>query len=671
MDNPINVERAQNLQQATVSAHCAQDAVIQATAQHGAFRAHALNAFQKFKAAAKRIIVTRECDSWVHLYACSQQSITDFSRVEVSHGSGDSTSSRLQQQQLLGETSSSSIGNVADASEARSGNRSSGRDPWAQQHPTQANWKQDWGHFEQFSSLRVGQLSAGASESSAEAGAEGWRSVLFKKKARKQRREDPEVLRDNAACMIQDTAKHKRPAAAKPQPFSVGTGREGHALRRAWKGAARSIAAAAAFAQQSDEHLSAEAEADESLAGSHQDSELQLSAQPDPGSVVNDAGKEGRTPPPAFAEARSTAGGASYKQKLAAALAPMPAAPPGADATALSTMHEDSNASSITRQGSRSVPVVADDRQQPGHALGVQQSARVPTPITIHNAARATGSFSASITGKAPVAAEVVTASTVVHSDLRVPLMPPPRLPELHINSSSSSRADNRADSLPAGHALSQDLADLMRFHCEPAAALAPGTVQLGAPAAGRTSGPPSQSRVLAAPVTVLVGDKARLQQAASTTSDLVLQAPAKDALSGGPGCSPQHLAVAGPPLARSGRPAQPGLLNIQTVHGLSRSKGLRSPALSSLAALEAGAAAQRTKPEQHPVIELKRSKLMMLADDKVAGARRQSVDSHQPQLQHQQQQQQFVVPELLSQGGRLLPVVNTPNNRAGRRTIQ
>jgi predicted metal-dependent phosphoesterase TrpH len=60
MDHPINIERAQNLQQATVSAHCAQDAVIQGTAQHGAFRAYALNAFQKFKAAAKRIIVTKE-----------------------------------------------------------------------------------------------------------------------------------------------------------------------------------------------------------------------------------------------------------------------------------------------------------------------------------------------------------------------------------------------------------------------------------------------------------------------------------------------------------------------------------------------------------------------------------------------------------------------------------
>jgi len=91
------------------------------------------------------VLTARFC--W-HLYDCSQQSATDSSQVQASNGSGSSISSKLQQQQLAGELSSSSVNYTADSAEARKGNKSSGRDPWAQPNPTPANWKQDWGHFE-------------------------------------------------------------------------------------------------------------------------------------------------------------------------------------------------------------------------------------------------------------------------------------------------------------------------------------------------------------------------------------------------------------------------------------------------------------------------------------------------------------------------------------------
>jgi hypothetical protein len=66
-------------------------------------------------------------------------------------------------------------------------------------------------------------------------------------------------------------------------------------------------------------------------------------------------------------------------------------------------------------------------------------------------------------------------------------------------------------------------------------------------------------------------------------------------------------------------------------------------------------------------VVELTRNKLMMMSDGKVAYVRRQSVESHQAQLQPQRH---FVGPELLGQAGLLLPAVKT-DNRSARRTIQ
>jgi len=500
---------------------------------------------------------------------------------------------------------------------------------------------------------------------------------------------------------------------------------------------------------------------------------------------------------------------APHRQTLAAPSALLPGATSGTDSTAVHTMTEDSSTS--TRQGSTAVLLATDNRQQSRQSSGMQQSARAPTAISAQTA----GSFSTSVTHTAAVNAAVV--KSFVPTDSPFALVPPAQLSELH---SSSSMVECRTKSSPAGHDSPPTLSPPPPAgECE--AALAPGRVQRAVPASGPLSGLTNQSRVLAGPVTVLGGDKARLQQAGhggswadatpaalmaeascgtklpagtfptldcaspyrcllpssraslrpevaaaaswpaavpiqtaaataaitaaaarrrmsdpagiavcaavnshhataaaspgglpawpahqqlnkgaplvckgpeglcmppvrnatvvlhsegsaidlhrrSSTSDLLQASPEKTTSGGLMGRS-QHLTTVAPTLPRPGHPAQPGHLNSPTGHDLSRSKGLRSPPSSGLGALEAAAAAQQHKVESPAVVELTRNKLMMMSDGKVAYVRRQSVESHQAQLQPQRH---FVGPELLGQAGLLLPAVKT-DNRSARRTIQ